>query len=127
MTERIAPLRQLALRLLGIAALVAALLWAAWITREAASEPPAPRIVTVRLAETIGGFVEEAAHADADPAAVQAASLAYLKAAEAAVAEMGTDGRVVLVAEAVLAGAAEDATPELERRIAARLTRETKP
>ena len=127
MTERIAPLRQLTLRLLGIAVLVAALLWAAWITREITSEPPAPRIVTVRLAETIGRFVEEAARADADPAAVQAASLAYLKAAEAAVAEMGSDGRVVLVGEAVLAGAAEDATPELERRIAARLPREPKP
>ena len=64
------------------------------------------------MAETIGSFVEEAARADADPTAVQAASLAYLQAAENAVAEMGSDGRVVLMAEAVLAGAAEDATPE---------------
>ena len=56
-----------------------------------------------------------------DPAAVQAASLAYLKAAESAVEDMGRDGRVILVAEAVLAGAAEDATPELEARIAEKL------
>ena len=34
---------------------------------------------------------------------------------------MGRDGRVILVAEAVLAGAAEDATPELEARIAEKL------
>ena len=88
------------------------------------TENPPPRIVTVRLAETIGKFVDEAARADAEPQAVQAASLAYLKAAEASVAEMGRDGRVVLVAEAVLAGAAEDATPELERRIAAKLQQE---
>ena len=66
-------------------------------------------------------FVEEAARADANPAAVQAASLAYLQAAESAVADMGNHGRVVLMAEAVLAGAAEDATPELERRIAQKL------
>ena len=110
----------LALKLLGTAGLVAALLWGAWITREVASSPE-QRIVTVRLAETIGSFVEEAARVDADPAAVQAASLAYLQAAESAVAEMGNDGRVVLMAEAVLAGAAEDATPELERRIAQKL------
>ena len=53
--------------------------------------------------------------------------LAYLQAAELAVAEMGKDGRVVLVAEAVLAGAAEDVTPELEARIAARLEAEAQP
>lgn len=120
------PLRQLGPKLLAVAVLVAALLWGAWLTQQVISAPK-QRIVTVRLAETIGTFVEEAARADADPAVVQAASLAYLKAAEAAVAEMGRDGRVVLVAEAVLAGAAEDATPELERRIAAKLAAEKQP
>ena len=113
--------RALHLKALLITASIGTVLWGAWITREIAQAPPTQRIVTVRLAETIGTFVEEAARADAEPAAVQAASLAYLKAAESAVADMGRDGRVILVAEAVLAGAAEDATPELEARIAARL------
>ena len=40
---------------------------------------------------------------------------------------MGKDGRIVLVAEPVLAGAAEDAPPELERRIASNLGREMQP
>ena len=113
--------RALVLKFLVMTASIASLLWGAWITREITNEPPIQRIVTVRLAETIGTFVEEAARADADPAAVQAASLAYLKAAESAVDDMGRDGRVILVAEAVLAGAAEDATPELEARIAEKL------
>lgn len=120
------PLRQLGPKLLAVAVLVAALLWGAWITQQVTSSPE-QRIVTVRLAETIGTFVEEAARADADPAVVQAASLAYLKAAESAVADMGHDGRVVLVAEAVLAGAAEDATSELEQRIADKLAGEKQP
>ncbi len=120
------PLRQLGPKLLAVAVLVAALLWGAWLTQQVTSSPE-QRIVTVRLAETIGIFVEEAARADADPTVVQAASLAYLKAAESAVADMGHDGRVVLVAEAVLAGAAEDATPELERRIADKLAGEKQP
>lgn len=107
-------------------AIVGALFWAVWVTRSVTHDD-SPQIVTVRLAETIGQFIDEAARADADPATVQAASLAYLQAAELAVAEMGEGGRVVLVAEAVLAGAAEDATPELERRIAARLEREAQP
>lgn len=126
MDDRSAPLRPLAYRVLATAALVTALLWAAWMTRTVTREAP-QRIVTVRLVETIGHFVEDAARADADAAAVRAASLAYLKAAEAAVAEMGHDGRVVLVAEAVLAGAAEDATPELERRIVAKLAKARQP
>ena len=120
------PLRLLGPKLLAVALLVAALLWGAWLTQQVTSAPK-QRIVTVRLAETIGTFVEEAARADADPAVVQAASLAYLKAAESAVADMGHDGRVVLVAEAVLAGAAEDATPELEQRIADQLAGEKQP
>ncbi len=113
--------RPLLVKALVMSACIAAFLWGAWITREITNEPHIQRIVTVRLAETIGTFVEEAARADADPAAVQAASLAYLKAAESAVDDMGRDGRVILVAEAVLAGAAEDATPELEARIAEKL------
>ena len=113
--------RALLFKALLMTASIAAVLWGAWITREITQSPPSQRIVTVRLAETIGSFVDEAARADADPAAVQAASLAYLKAAESAVEDMGRDGRVILVAEAVLAGAAEDATPELESRIADKL------
>jgi conjugal transfer pilin signal peptidase TrbI len=123
MTRLRLPHPRLALGILATLGLAGALLWAAWITREITTDA-SPRIVTVRLAETIGKFVDEAARADAEPQAVQAASLAYLQAAEASVAEMGRDGRVVLVAEAVLAGAAEDATPELERRIAAKLQQE---
>jgi conjugal transfer pilin signal peptidase TrbI len=120
------PHARLALGILGTLGFAAALLWAAWITR-AVTADTGPRIVTVRLAETIGTFVDEAARADAEPQAVQAASLAYLQAADAAVAEMGGDGRIVLVAEAVLAGAAEDATPELERRISEKLRQEPRP
>ena len=89
------PLRLLGPKLLAVALLVAALLWGAWLTQQVTSAPK-QRIVTVRLAGTIGTFVEEAARADADPAVVQAASLAYLKAAESAVADMGHVGRVVL-------------------------------
>ena len=127
MTRLRLPYLRLALGILATLGLAGALLWAAWITRAVTADQAAPRIVTVRLAETIGKFVDEAARADAEPQAVQAASLAYLKAAEAAVAEMGGDGRVVLVAEAVLAGAAEDATPELERRISEKLAEEPRP
>lgn len=118
--------RRFALRCGGVLALAAALAWGVWITHLVA-ENERPRIVTVRLAETIGSFVDEAARADASPEAVQAASQAYLAAAEAAVAAMNSEDRIVLVAEAVLAGKVEDATPELERRIADHLQRVARP
>lgn len=119
-TRRLASLnRPLLLRILGVLALVAALLWAAWVSR--ALSEPRQQIVTVRLAETIAGFVDAEARAEQDPEASQARVLAFLQASERAVAEMGNDGRVVLVGEAVLAGDAPDATDELRVRIARQL------
>ena len=114
------PLSQLGPKLLAVALLVAALLWGAWITQQVTSSPE-QRIVTVRLAETIAGFVDAEARGAQDPEASQARVLAFLQASERAVAEMGTDGRVVLVGEAVLAGDAPDATDELRMRIARQL------
>jgi len=118
--------RAFALHCCAALSLSAALSWGAWITHRVAQNER-PQIVTVRLAETIGTFVDEAARADASPEAVQAASQAYLAAAEAAVAAMNDNERVVLVAEAVLAGKVEDATPELERRISEHLERRAQP
>ncbi|WP_247711509.1 type-F conjugative transfer system protein TrbI [Qipengyuania aurantiaca] len=111
--------RPLLLRILGVLALVAALLWTAWVSRELSE--PRQQIVTVRLAETIAAFVDAEARAEQDPEASQARVLAFLQASERAVAEMGADGRVVLVGEAVLAGDAPDATDELRARIARQL------
>ena len=115
----------LAARLGAVLLLAGLLLWGAWVSRELAR--PREQIVTVRLAETIARFVNAEARQQQDPEAGQARTLAYLKAAEAAVRDMGTGGRVVLVAEAVLAGEVPDATPELERRIAARLSQGKQP
>lgn len=99
---------------------IAILLWAAWVSR-AALEPQQPQIVTVRLAETMAKFVEAQARGSADPDITKANISIFLDASQQAVQEMGRGGRIILVAEAVLAGNAPDATPELERRIAARL------
>ena len=119
-TRRLASFnRTLLARILGVLALAAALLWAAWVSRELSE--PRQQIVTVRLAETIAAFVDAEARAEQDPEASQARVLAFLQASERAVAEMGTDGRVVLVGEAVLAGDAPDATDELRARIARQL------
>ena len=117
--------RTLALRLGAVLALVGVTLWVAWVSREVAR--PREQIVTVRLSETIARFVDAEARSGKAPEDGQARTLAYLQAAEAAVREMGSNGRVVLVAEAVLAGDVPDATAELEQRVAAKLGREKRP
>jgi len=117
--------RTLVLRLSVVLALVGVTLWGAWVSREVAR--PREQIVTVRLSETIARFVDAEARSGKAPEDGQARTLAYLQAAEAAVREMGRNGRVVLVAEAVLAGDVPDATAELEQRVAAKLGREKRP
>lgn len=117
--------RPLALRLGAVLLAVFLLLWGAWVSREVAR--PREQIVTVRLSETIARFVDAEARSGKAPEDGQARTLAYLQAAEAAVREMGRNDRVVLVAEAVLAGDVPDATAELEQRVAAKLGREKRP
>ena len=117
--------RSLVLRLGGVLLAVCLLLWGAWVSREVAR--PREQIVTVRLSETIARFVDAEARSGKAPEDGQARTLAYLQAAEAAVREMGSNGRVVLVAEAVLSGNVPDATGELEQRVAAKLGREKRP
>lgn len=117
--------RTLVLRLGAVLLAVCLLLWGAWVSREVAR--PREQIVTVRLSETIAHFVDAEARSGKAPEDGQARTLAYLKAAEAAVREMGSNGRVVLVAEAVLSGNVPDATTELEQRVAAKLGREKRP
>lgn len=117
--------RTLVLRLGAVLALVGVTLWGAWVSREVAR--PREQIVTVRLSETIARFVDAEARSGKAPEDGQARTLAYLQAAEAAVREMGRNGRVVLVAEAVLSGDVPDATAELEQRVAAKLGREKRP
>jgi hypothetical protein len=117
--------RTLVLRLSAVLLAVCLLLWGAWVSREVAR--PREQIVTVRLSETIARFVDAEARSGKAPEDGQARTLAYLQAAEAAVREMGSNGRVVLVAEAVLSGNVPDATAELEQRVAAKLGREKRP
>lgn len=115
--------RTLATRAALMLGLVALLLWGAWVSREITR--PRQNIVTVRLAETIAKFVNGEARASGGNEISQQHALAFLEASQRAVSAMGKDGRIVLVAEAVLAGNAEDATAELEARIAQQLGQET--
>ena len=82
------------------------------------------RIVTVRLSALMGAFVEAEARKGTDPDTAHRDVTAYLAAVSHAVDQLGKDGTTVLVAEAVVAGSAQDVTEALRAKVAANLARE---
>ena len=105
--------------LIGLA-LALALAWGAWATQRIVALSQA-RIVTVRLAEIMGEFVEAEARKGTDPETARRRIAAYLGAVSQAVDALGKNGTTVLVAEAVVAGPARDVTESLRADVARRL------
>lgn len=108
-------------RLSGIALamlLLAALLWGAWITKKLV-ELDHRRMVSVSLATLVADFVTAESRNGGTPEQMQARTAAYLGAVNRAVEEVGRDGTVVLVTEAVLGKTVPDQTAAIRARIAA--------
>lgn len=113
-------LRKHGLALLFGASFIAQALWGVWATRQILTLE-SREVVTVQLARMMGDFVAAEAGAGRPPEESQARIQTYLKAVEASVAQLGRDGRTVLVAEAVVAGAAPDLTETVEADVARRM------
>ena len=105
---------------------VATLVWGAWATHQIRALST-HEVVTVQLASVMGEFVEAEARNHTDPEASRQRIARYLAAVDDAVQAMGKDGATVLVAEAVVAGSARDATPELRSRVARHLAQSQLP
>lgn len=113
-------LRKHGLALLFGASFIAQALWGVWATRQILTLDKR-EVVTVQLARMMGDFVAAEARSGRPPEATQARIQAYLKAVEASVSQLGHEGRTVLVAEAVVAGAAPDLTASVEADVARRM------
>ena len=108
-------------RSVGIVLLIAAvILWIIWVSLRL-TQPKGQQIVQVRMSEIMRDFVDAEAKGNADPEMTREAIARYLKAAEAAVDDLGRSGHVILVAEAVLSKNTPDATPLLKDKIASKL------
>jgi conjugal transfer pilin signal peptidase TrbI len=101
-------------------ALLAAGAWGTWTTRRVLALE-SREVVTVRLSQIMGDFVAAEARAGRPAEETKRATQAYLAALDASVGALGKDGRTVLVAEAVVAGSAEDVTETVRRDVARRL------
>ena len=95
-------------------------LWGLWATDKLLTLEKR-EVVTVQLSGIMGSFVEAEARAGRSPEETQLRVQAYLKAVEASVEQLAREGRTVLVAEAVVAGAAPDLTETVRADVARRM------
>lgn len=110
--------------LLGFALLLA-LIGTAWAAQTLVTLSR-QHIVTVRLSALMGEFVDAEARKGSDPETARQHIAAYLAATQKAVDTLGKHGTTVLVAEAVVAGSAHDATDELRVDVAKAMNSESK-
>ncbi len=106
--------------LANFAGIMVAGLWASWATT-ALVEVRERDVVTVELAGMMGAFVEAEARSGNPPEIMKARVERYQRAVEASVTALSTEGRTVLVAEAVIAGSAPDFTETVRKDVARRL------
>lgn len=108
------PVLALAVSMFGSA------LWGVWVTGKIVGLDKR-EVVTVQLGRIMGDFVEAEARAGRSPEETQSRVSAYLKAVEASVESLGSQGRTVLVAEAVVAGSVPDLTEQVRADVARRI------
>lgn len=116
--RRFVGLSPTALLLAG--SMVASTLWGAWATREIVTLKHR-EVVTVQLSRIMGDFVEAEARSGRPAEETQARIALYLKAVEASVHALGSDGRTVLVAEAVVSGGVPDLTDLVRADVARKM------
>ena len=100
--------------------MVVTTVWGAWATHELL-QLKKREVVTVQLSRVMGDFIETEARAGRPAEESRQRVQAYLQAVEKSVQGLGSDGRTVLVAEAVVAGSAPDFTETVRKDIARRL------
>ena len=116
--RRFAGLSATALALAG--SMLASTLWGTWATHEIVTLQRR-EVVSVQLSRIMGDFVEAEARSGRPAEETQARVATYLKAVEASAAALGKDGRIVLVAEAVVSGGVPDLTDQVRADVARRL------
>ncbi len=98
----------------GAAVMGGLLLWNAWLTRQtfdlqAAGSP----FVKVQLQRIVGDYVQAQARSSKAPERVAAETELFMKTLDASVAQLGQEGKIVVVSEAVVGGNVPDVTDAL--------------
>lgn len=118
MSKRFAGLNLTAIAL-G-ASMLASTLWGVWATHKLL-DLQKREVVTVQLSRIMGEFIEAEARAGRPPEETKSRVQAYLQAVQASVQRLSSDGRTVLVAEAVVAGSTPDFTAAVRADVTRRM------
>ena len=104
-----------------VVSLVAAGLWGAWVTKSVLGGHDMPAIAKVQLSGIVGEYVQAQARSATPPDQVSAETRAFMGEIQRNLEKRGTDGQLVLVGEAVVAGNVPDITAEVRREVYARV------
>ncbi len=100
-----------------VAALVAAGLWGAWVTKNVLGAGDRPAIAKVQLSGIVGEYVQAQARSVTPPEQVTTETRAFMGEVQKNLERRGASGQIVLVGEAVLAGNVPDITAEVRREV----------
>jgi Type-F conjugative transfer system protein (TrbI_Ftype) len=104
-----------------VAALVAAGLWGAWVTKSVLAGPDRPAIAKVQLSGIVGEYVQAQARSATPPEQVTSETRAFMGEVQRNLERRGASGQIVLVGEAVLAGNVPDITADVRREVYTRV------
>ena len=104
-----------------VAALVAAGLWGAWVTKNVLGAGDRHAIAKVQLAGIVGEYVQAQARSATPPEQVTTETRAFMGEVQKNLERRGASGQIVLVGEAVLAGNVPDITAEVRREVYAKV------
>ena len=104
-----------------VAALVAAGLWGAWVTKNVLGAGDRPAIAKVQLSGIVGEYVQAQARSATPPEQVTTETRAFMGEVQKNLERRGAAGQIVLVGEAVLAGNVPDITAEVRREVYAKV------
>lgn len=107
---------------LTVAALVGAVSWGAWVTKNIVD--PAQdqgQFVKLQLQGVITEYLQAQARSGSDERSAAAATTAFMGELDKAVASLGKSGKVVLVNEAVIGGDMPDVTEEVKKAVYAKV------
>lgn len=99
-----------------LAAGVAIVVWGAWVSHELV-QPRQDRIVSVKLSDLVGSYVEAQRYSGAPPERVKAEMTAFMVSLDKELQRRGAEGEVVLVGEAVLTRNVSDVTDNVRKAV----------
>ncbi|ABQ71481.1 hypothetical protein Swit_5373 (plasmid) [Rhizorhabdus wittichii RW1] len=102
-------------QMLGGLMLLAALVWAMWVTRQVSARTD--HIVSVKLSELVGEYVEAQRYSASPPERVKAEMQAFMASLDKELARRSAHGDVILVGEAVLSKNVDDITETVKKAV----------